>query len=333
MLVFWLVMALATIVVASLSRDGRQRPLGPKGSDVDLFRAIVDRVHSGEGFYPASRAELVARGYPTRSLFNWRMPLPLAAWGHLPNPAWGKGLLAGLALLLVLTTFTALMNEGQANPWQALLATCLLGGPLMLCLLGDIYLMPEVWSGVLVGLSLAAYGVQRPNLAALAGIAALLVRELALPYCLLGLALAVVGRRRRETALWLTGIVAWALFLTMHAVQVAQHRPPDATAHPHGWICWGGLPLLVSMSQVNGYLLLLPRAVAGLYLIAALVGFSRWTTSWGQRVGLTAALYILAFAFVGQEFNQYWGCVISPILALGVAACPRALRELLHSDG
>ena len=224
------------------------------------------------------------------------------------------------------------MSDGdRASPWHALTAACLLGGPLWLGLLGDIYLMPVVWAGVLIGLSLAAYGVQRPHLGAMAGIAALLARELALPYCLAGLTLALVARRRREAALWLAGLAAWALLLALHATQVVNYRPAGATAHPHGWICFGGLPLLVSMTQVNGYLLLLPRAVAGLYLIAALLGFSRWTTPWGRRVGLTAGLYLLAFAVVGQDFNQYWGCVISPVLALGAAASPRALRNLLYA--
>lgn len=330
-LLFWLVIALATVLVASLSRDGRQRPVGPTGSDVDLYRAIVDRVHSGQGYYSAQRAELVARGYPTRSMFNWRMPVPLIVLGHLPHPVWGKVLLGGLGLALVLTTFTALMDVDRVGPWQALAAICLLGGPLWLAMLGDIYLMPMVWAGVLIGLSLAAYGVRRPSLGALAGIAALLARELALPYCLAGLVLALAARRRRESAVWLAGILTWAVLLVLHAMQVANYRPPDATAHPHGWICFGGLPLLVSMTQSNGFLLLLPRAVSGLYLVAALLGFSRWTSAWGQRVGLTAALYILAFAIVGQEFNQYWGCVISPVLALGVAASPRALRDLLQA--
>ena len=92
-LAFWLLIALATVLVASLSRDGRLRALGPKGSDVDLYRAVVDRVHAGQGYYPALRAELLDRGYPTSNTFNWRMPVPLALLGHLPDPAWGKFLL------------------------------------------------------------------------------------------------------------------------------------------------------------------------------------------------------------------------------------------------
>ena len=42
-----------------------------------LYRAEVDRIRNGEGYYQAAAAELTARGYPTRSVFNWRTPLPM----------------------------------------------------------------------------------------------------------------------------------------------------------------------------------------------------------------------------------------------------------------
>src|SRR5258708_5422423 len=45
--------------------------------DIELYRAEVDRIHAGESYYDTIAAELRARGYPTRSVFNWRMPLPV----------------------------------------------------------------------------------------------------------------------------------------------------------------------------------------------------------------------------------------------------------------
>src|SRR3989304_1677149 len=53
--------------------------------DVALYRAEADRIHNGEGYYQAAAAELKARGYPTRSVFNWRTPLPLWLIGKLPQ--------------------------------------------------------------------------------------------------------------------------------------------------------------------------------------------------------------------------------------------------------
>ena len=45
--------------------------------DVALYRAEVERVHAGENYYQVAGQELVARGYPTASVFNWRTPLPV----------------------------------------------------------------------------------------------------------------------------------------------------------------------------------------------------------------------------------------------------------------
>ena len=60
-------------------------------------------------------------------------------------------------------------------------------GPLLPCLLGDLYVMPVLWAGMLIGLSVCGYGLDRPYLGATAGVAAVFFRELALPYCLLGM--------------------------------------------------------------------------------------------------------------------------------------------------
>ena len=88
-------------------------------SDVDLYRAEVRRIQGGDGYYAAAAAELTARGYPTRSVFNWRPPLLAWLLGHLPAPAIGRGLLALLALaaILVATHFVA----REQGLWRGLL--------------------------------------------------------------------------------------------------------------------------------------------------------------------------------------------------------------------
>ena len=76
-----------------------------------LYRAEVDRIHSGEGYYQAAAAELTARGYPTRSVFNWRTPLPVWLLGKMPAVVLGKALLGAMALLLMLMAFEAVARE------------------------------------------------------------------------------------------------------------------------------------------------------------------------------------------------------------------------------
>ena len=89
------------------SNRGGQGP-----SDLILFDAVVGRARSGEGYYNAMATELRGRGYPTRSVFNWRPPLLLRLLACLPGPAWGRSLLAAVALATVATGFRAVECGG-----------------------------------------------------------------------------------------------------------------------------------------------------------------------------------------------------------------------------
>ncbi len=66
--------------------------------DLALYRTEERRIRAGESYYEAANVELRQRGYPTRSLFNWRTPLPMWLLGKLPDPALGRVLLGLLAL-------------------------------------------------------------------------------------------------------------------------------------------------------------------------------------------------------------------------------------------
>ena len=114
--------------------------------DVPLYRAEVDRIHAGEGYYQAAAAELTARGYPTLSVFNWRMPLPIWLLGKMPAVVLGKALLGVLALTLMLMAFEALAREDD-NAWgRPLGCVLLLIGPLLPTIINDLFVMPELWA-------------------------------------------------------------------------------------------------------------------------------------------------------------------------------------------
>ena len=66
-------------------------------SDVDLYVAEIQRIAQGETYYAAANTELHARGYPTRSVFNWRTPLPMWLLGKLPNETTGRVIIGALA--------------------------------------------------------------------------------------------------------------------------------------------------------------------------------------------------------------------------------------------
>ncbi len=273
--------------------------------DIALFRANVDRVQAGEGYYAGAQAELTARGYPTRSVFNWRLPTLAWGLGHLPSLAAGKVLLGVLALALMVVSFEVLAREQGHGLGRPIACAVLLSGPLMPCVLDDLVVSHELWAGVLIALSIGVYGLQRPYLGAALGLAALFVRELALPYCVLALGFAWWYGQRREAAVWLVGLVLWAGYLTLHAWQVQQWIPPDAKAHSTSWIQFGGMAFVLATAQMNAYLLLVPQWVTALWFVAAMVGLAAWSSPLGQR--WACALPVCGRFPSSPGFNQYGG--------------------------
>lgn len=315
-------------VALSLSplRLGRADSQRQHAGDVALYRAVVDRQQQGASYYSAIAAELTARGYPTRSVFNWRMPPLLVSIGALPEPHLARAFLGVLALAALLLGFAMLAR--QFGTGTAACGGVLLAGAALPCILGELYLMSELWAGALIGLSLAAYGTDRRRLGMAAGLAAVFIRELALPYAVVCLFISAFERRGREACFWLVGLTAYAVLLAAHVSTVMTLIDPSARAHDHGWICLGGWPFLIALAQMNAWLLVAPQWLAALYLPLAVLGLAAWPTQSGLRLALTGAGYLAAFALVGQPFNQYWGSLLTFVLCFGAAAAPVALRDL-----
>lgn len=306
-------------------------PTRDTNGDIALFRAIVDRVHAGEPFYTASGAEMRERRYPTASVFNWRMPLPLWLVGALPDFTVAKTLLALLALAVLLLGFDWTAREASLG--AAIAAGLALTGATMPAVLGDLAVMPELWSGLLIALSLCFYGRDNRAAAVLSGVAALWFRELAAPYVVLMLLLAIRDRQWRELAGWLVGLAGFGVYYGWHATQVLAHRLPTDAAHPQGWIQFLGLPFVISTAQMNCYLLLLPQWITALFLTAAVAGVSRWNSASHARLGLTVLGYCAAFSVAGQDFNQYWGSMYAPLLALAAGRSVVVVRQLIATAG
>jgi hypothetical protein len=313
------------IAISPFASGFADKPLKRPG-DIALYHAIVDRIHAGENYYDAAAAELPERGFPTKSVFNWRTPLPLWLLGALPTPMVGRVLLALMALAMLLGSCHLLARDGQIG--RGILCGLLMAGTVLPCMLDDLYVLHELWAGVLMALSVVAYGMRRIGWGVALGFAALVVRELAAPYCVVCCLMAVGERRWREVTAWCAAAVLYGLWYGAHVMQVLPHIGPNAIAHSDGWIRLGGAAFVVSIVQMNAYLLQLPQWITGIYLSLALLGFAGWTAPWGRRAGLTAAVYLGGFAIVGNPFNQYWGSLIAPLLCLGVAQAPAALADL-----
>lgn len=296
------------------------------GSDIALYKTLAERVHAGDSYYAALSEELQARGYPTRSVFNWRTPLPMWLIGALPDPMFAKTLLCLLAGGVMLTGFELTAREG--GRLQSVPAALLLIGGMMPCFIGDLFVMPVLWAGTLIALSVCALEIGWRKLGVAAGVAAMFCRDLAGPYCVFGLCAAAWQRRWKEAAMWLAGLAAYGAFFLWHCLRVQPLIAADAIAHDGGWLQVGGAAFVIATTQMNGFLLNLPQWVTAIYLPLAMLGFASWQSRGGQYAGLTAVGFLMLFTFIGQQFNQYWGSLTAPLLCLGAARAPLALYDL-----
>lgn len=324
------VLAVAAVALTlSPLRSGRaDRPPSGRPGDVALYLAEIARMRHGEGYYQAAAAELRQRGYPTRSVFNWRTPLPMWLVAQLPGQA-GAWLLRGLALVAVWCAVRLAARDGRTA--SAVLAGVLMFGAVMPCFLGTLYVMPVLWAGTLIALSACAYAAGRWPLGFALGLAALAMRDLAGPYCLLCAVLAAVQGRRRELLAWGAALAGYAVLFALHAHTVRELMQPGDLAHERGWLSFGGAAFVLSLVQMNAYLLVAPQWLSALYFVAAMLGLAAWNDPRGRHVVLAACLYVALFAFVGQPFNQYWGSLIAPLLALGAARGPSVLLALCRA--
>jgi hypothetical protein len=191
----------------------------------------------------------------------------------------------------------------------------------------NVAVFTEVTAGSLILLSAGAYGLGWRWLGLVAGMAALFVRELALPYALVCLALSI--RRPGERWVWCAGLAAYGGYFWWHAQMVAATTGPADHADPTGWLAFGGLRFSLGTAGFNGAFALAPLWVSAVYLPLALLGLACWEGESGRRVFATVLIFLGAFLIVGKPFDSYWGAVYTPVLMLGVPWGMVALRDLL----
>lgn len=311
----------SSMVTGDTARPSEEHP----SYDLALYEAEVRRMRAGESYYDAAADELPRRGYPAKSVFNWRQPLLSALIAALPRPDDARLLLGVLGAVILLLGFGEVRRNPEFSPaawiWVVLTALSLIPG-----IMPRLYYSSELWAGNLILLSLLLASSGRGVPAAIVGIAAVFVRELAVPYCLTALAVAWMRGRRREFVAWSVGLFLWAIYFAWHATQVIHHIPPQAVAS-RGWLCGGGIDFVLSTARMHFLLVLLPRWFTVLYFGLATLGFVGCKSELGQRGAATYAAYVAFFALVGQPFNQYWGQIWVPLLCLGVARSFAAARR------
>jgi hypothetical protein len=299
--------------LSPLSTPSARRVPSPGAGDPMLHLATIERVRNGESYYVATGKELRDRHYPATRVFNWRTPVHPVLVAALSVPV-ARGLLAALALVALILTPLALREESK--PVLFFAAAAQLGA------IGSGFIplsvsVAEVWSGVLIALSLIAYYRRQWIAGAALGVGAVFFRELAAPYALVCGLLALHARRRGEGWIWVAGGLAYAAYFWLHATNVWAHQLPGDLAQGADWLRWNGLAFTLTTVKVNGVLARAPQAAAAIYLAIAFAAIAASSTP--PQVFLPLLGYCLLFAFAGHPFNYYWGYVTAPLWAFSAA--------------
>lgn len=294
--------------------------------DLRLYQAIIAGVAEGRDYHAVAAEEQRARGFPLKPFVTMRLPT-LATLSALLGPAATRGALLALALAVLLVWWGGIAAE---NPRRRVIAMGLLVAGVATGLRPELVWLHETWAGLLIALAIGLYHPDRCWSAVLAGLAAVLIRETALPFLCLMVGLAAFGRRWREAASWGAAIALAAVFIAWHASQwAAVVRPGDIASQ--GWSSVAGWPQVLAYMDKVSALRLLPGWAAALIVPLALFGWAAARSLAAGAVFLLLCGYCALFALAGRPENFYWALLVTPLLPLGLAAAPRGIADLLQA--
>jgi hypothetical protein len=297
----------------------------PKPADLQCYQNIIERIQAGESYYFAAGKELRTFGYTTASVFNWR--LPTLAWflGKLPSLKTGQTIAIILAIITLLL-WMMVFHRNNYTVWQVFFGGLILSGPVIYSILPGPFLAHEFWAGTLIALSLAAHSLGWRYSAVAAGVLALLLRELSLPFVFIMMMFAYIEGQRREALLWFAGIIAFGAAMLLHWSIVTPLITGNDKVLQGGWIVFGGWPFVLNTAQMHPFLILAPPWVIAIILPISLLGLLGWRDAAGIRVASTVGIYVLAFMIVGRSFNIYWGLMYAFLMPLGLLHFPEILK-------
>jgi hypothetical protein len=299
-----------------------------RDTDLQLYDRIAQRVAAGENYYAAAVSQQRAGNFPVRPAAAVRLPTLalLTAW-------LGPTGLLGLAALLglgVIAAWWVRLGEEPGGGERRVIAMLLLAVGALAGLKPEYLAIHEVWAGLLLALG---GGLHRPGkwrAAWLPVALALAIREHALPFALLLVALAAWRRDWRECAAWLVLVGLFAVGLAWHWHEVGEHLLAS-DRRSSSWLAFRGLGgwtgNIVESSVLHG----LPARLAAPLALLPLLGWAGWKTPAGRFFTLLYAGYGLLFMIAGRDDNFYWALVVTPAWFVGYAFVPMAVRSLLAS--
>jgi hypothetical protein len=312
---------LALLMLATLSALA----LPASQTDTGFYAGIIDSVRHGGNYYAVTADALRADGYPLRPVLAFGLPTLAVVEAHLPRLVVTVLLYALVAA--VAAAWHARLKAALANERARWVATILLSLALLSMLRPALLVVPDLWAGLFVALSLA---VRRPGRwvdAVGFALAAALIREMAVVYLLVMLAFAVADGARREAIGWgvAIGVVLAVFAAHVHAVGEVV-KPLDAGADP---LAMPGLGLAVEALAGATTLAVLPLWIAGPLIGLALFGWAVWADATAHRlIALLVAMGGVIALFGGGD-TPHWALLVAPVVLPGLVFALDGLRDLL----
>lgn len=297
--------------------------------DAMLYKAIVGRMMAGENYYPAAAAEHRLHHYPTSPPQVFREPTLAWILTQLRFDFLRSAMLLGLYGIVLVMVYRELLAAGKSFPTRMMVVATLATGLSIAGVSRGVY-MHEIWAGDLIAISLLSY---RPGFwwpALLCGLAACLIRELALPYLLVMALFAFHERRWKELWSWLSAVVLFAALFALHLVLAGKyHAAGDLVSR--SWVGLGGWDFALATAKWNIVLHELPYPLIALAVCVGAIGLAGAHDGRAHRAAVLIIGYLTAFLVVGRPDNYYWGILFAPLLPVGFLFAPAALRDLFQS--
>jgi hypothetical protein len=325
-LLLFVALSIYGVAVTAQPKPTAAVAIGPIQRDADLYRAIAIRIGQGDSYYAAAAAEHRARGFPLKPFITIRPPL-LASFTALVG---GPEIIGWMFQALVFVTLVLLAIRLQAiilRPAPRIAAIGLAALATLAMAQPELAIWHEAWAATLIALSLAVHRPDRWGLSLAAGLAAALLRELAIPFLAVMAFFALTEHRGREATAWCIAMGVEAAALTIHASNVARMVAVTDSQSP-GWTDAGGWPFIIDMMTKSSAFQLVPTATTALLLPLAILGWAGWKHPLAARATLWLVGMVAVFMAVGRADNFYWGMMLAPLFPIGLAFAPRALADL-----
>lgn len=298
-----------------------------KITDTKLYSIVIERVRQGEPYYSTVTALQRENGAPVRPFVAVRLPTLayIEAWlGPDGEQPVALALLAANAL-----AFALIVRRAGASLVEQISCAGLVAAGGMLVFVPSLLVWHEIWTGLLLGLALAAMAEDRWVIAIVPAVLAVAIRELALPFVLLAFALALAKRNWREAAAWGAVVTAFALGLLAHRLMVdANVHVGDITSS--GWSGMRGPSAIVDSFYDLTLLKAFPRPLAYLLSLLPLLGWMALPRGRGNFAVLFFVGYGLLLSLFARPDNYYWAEVMLPAWFAGLALAPRGLFLLVR---